>query len=129
MATAVKSQLSAQYKHLCDDELLAVAAQQDTLTVDAQLALQVELAARNLCASDVAAFATALAAREPDTTEFDEYASRFRHCSREELLRIASEPLTLTPELRRALVAELEQRAIPFSANLRGDATLGSHQP
>ena len=127
--TAVKSELAAQYKQLCNDELLAMAAQQSTLTVDAQLALQQELGARNLGQADVDAYLAALQPKESEVSDFDEYAERFRHCSPQELQRVAAEPLTLTPEMRQALIAELERRGLPVAPELRGDATLASDQP
>lgn len=126
--TAVKSELMAQYKALCNDELLAVAAQRDALTVDAQLTLQEELAARHLSPADVEAYAAALQRQEPELSEFDEYVERFAGCTRIQLLRIAAEPHTLTPDMRAALVGELEHRQIAVPDALREDAKLASNQ-
>jgi hypothetical protein len=62
-------------------------------------------------------------------SEFDEYAERFAHCSEDELLHIAGEPLTLPAKMRSALVAEFQRRQVPLPASLAQDAKLASDQP
>ena len=122
---AVKATFASQYKHLCDDELLAIAAQRSTLTVDANLALATEMALRSLTPADVDAYVASLDQQEPDISEYDEYVERFSHCSEAELRHIASEPLTLTPDMRSALVHEFHERHLQLPVELApppGDA-------
>lgn len=112
---AVKSEFSTQYQHLCDDELLVVAAQRATLTPDACLALEAEMAARHLTQSDLDAY---VAAAEQQETERAEFAGRFARCSLAQLRHIVAEPLTLTPEMRSALIEEFQRRQIPLPPEL-----------
>lgn len=115
---AVKADFASQYKHLCDDELLAVAAQRSNLTFDANLALEAEMADRRLTQADLDAYVSSLAQPEQETSEFDEYVERFSHCSENELRRVAAEPLTLTAEMRAALVHEFQERRLALPAAL-----------
>ena len=115
---AVKPDFASQYKQLCDDELLAIAAQRSTLTVDANLALESEMSIRQLTQTEVEAYVAALDQQEPETSEYDEYVARFSHCSEDELRHIAAEPLTLTPDMRSALEHEFAERHLPLPAEL-----------
>lgn len=115
---AVKNTFASQYKQLCDEELLAIAAQRSTLTADANLALEAEMATRRLTQADVDAYKASLDQRVPDASDYDEYAERFSHCSESELRHIATEPLTLTPDMRSALVHEFAERHLPLPAEL-----------